>query len=149
MHAPEDGSRNFLFTAARTSHSWREKIINDSLLKNGLYLQWPIVSEIMYLLTYLLTKSIEQSTSWEGNRFSANQEISRFSWNRRFITAFTSVRHVSLSWATSIQSIRNHVLLILQQQLNTCSNIFVSTVQLVCSNVLVSAVMHLYLKWII
>jgi hypothetical protein len=28
-----------------------------------------------YLLTYLLTSSMEQSNSWEPNRFSASQEI--------------------------------------------------------------------------
>jgi len=33
------------------------------------------------LLTNLLTYSIEQSTSWEANRFSASQEIPRILWN--------------------------------------------------------------------
>ena len=41
----------------------------------------------MYLLTcllaYLLTFSMEQSTSWEANRFSASQEIPRILWNPR------------------------------------------------------------------
>ena len=32
-------------------------------------------------LTYLLTYSMEQSPSWEANRFSASQEISRILWN--------------------------------------------------------------------
>jgi hypothetical protein len=50
-----------------------------------------------YLLTYLLTYSMEQSPSWEANRFSASQEIPRILWNRKFITAFTSVLHLSLS----------------------------------------------------
>jgi hypothetical protein len=53
------------------------------------------VSIITYLLTYLM----EQSPFWEGNRFAA------FYGTRKFITAFTSVRHLSLSWARSIQSI--------------------------------------------
>ena len=34
-----------------------------------------------YLLSYLLTDSMEQSPSWEANRFSASQEIPRISWN--------------------------------------------------------------------
>jgi hypothetical protein len=34
-----------------------------------------------YLLTYLLTHSMEQSPSWEANRFSASQEITPISWN--------------------------------------------------------------------
>ena len=35
----------------------------------------------MYLLTYLLTHSMEQSPSWEANQFSANQEIPCILWN--------------------------------------------------------------------
>jgi hypothetical protein len=34
-----------------------------------------------YLLTYLLTHSMEQSPSWEANRFSASQEIPSILWN--------------------------------------------------------------------
>ena len=34
-----------------------------------------------YLLTSLLTYSMEQSHSWEANRFSASQEIPRILWN--------------------------------------------------------------------
>ena len=51
---------------------------------------------------------MEQSPSWEANRFSASQEIPRILWNPRFITAFTSARHLSLSWASLIQSIPTH-----------------------------------------
>ena len=39
---------------------------------------------------------------------SASQEISRIYGTRRFITAFTSARHLSLSWARSIQSMSPH-----------------------------------------
>jgi len=38
------------------------------------------------------------------NRFSASQEIPLILWNPNFITAFTSARHLSLSWTISIQS---------------------------------------------
>jgi hypothetical protein len=58
--------------------------------------------------TYFLTYSMEQSPSWEVNRFSASQEFSRILWNPRFITALTSARHLSLSWASSVQSIPPH-----------------------------------------
>ena len=34
-----------------------------------------------YLLTYVLTHSMEQRHSWEANRFSASQEIPRILWN--------------------------------------------------------------------
>ena len=58
---------------------------------------------ILYLFT-LLTCSMVQIPSWEANWFAASQEIPRISWNPRFITAFTSFRQPSLSWARSIQS---------------------------------------------
>jgi hypothetical protein len=40
-----------------------------------------------------------QHSPWHANRFRASQET------RRFITAFTSARQLSLSWVSSIQSI--------------------------------------------
>ena len=52
--------------------------------------------------SYLLTYSMEQGPFWEANRFSASQE------SRRFITTFKSARHLSLSWASSIQSVTPH-----------------------------------------
>ena len=60
--------------------------------------------DITYLLTYF-THSMKHSPSWEANRFSASQEIHHILWTRRFITAFTSARHLSLHWASLIQSI--------------------------------------------
>jgi len=38
---------------------------------------WCLHNIVWYLLTY----SMEQSPSWEANRFSASQEISRIFWN--------------------------------------------------------------------
>ena len=38
--------------------------------------------------------------SWEANSSPASQEISCILCNRRFITAFTNARHLTLSWAT-------------------------------------------------
>ena len=55
-------------------------------------------------ITYLLTHSMEHIPSWEANQFSASQEIPTFCGTLRFITAFTSARHLSLSTAGSIQS---------------------------------------------
>ena len=57
---------------------------------------------------YLLTYSMVQSPPWEANWFAASQEIPRIHGTRRFITALTSVRHLSLSWASPIQSIYPH-----------------------------------------
>ena len=56
----------------------------------------------MYFI--LLTYSMEQSPSWKANGSAAGQEIPCIFGTRRFITVFTSARHLSLSWANSIQS---------------------------------------------
>jgi len=37
---------------------------------------------------------MEQSSSWEANRFAASQEIPRILWNPKVHTAFTSARHL-------------------------------------------------------
>jgi len=42
---------------------------------------------------------MEQNPSWEANRFSSSQEIPHICGTRRFITAFTGARYLSLSWA--------------------------------------------------
>jgi len=49
-------------------------------------------------MVVLHTYSMQQSPSWEANRFSASREIPRILWNPKVITAFTSARHLSLSW---------------------------------------------------
>jgi len=40
---------------------------------------------------------MEYSPSWEANQISASQEIPRIYGTRKFITAFTSARQLSLS----------------------------------------------------
>jgi len=58
---------------------------------------------------YLLTYSMEQRPSWEANKFSESQKkLPAFYGTRRFITVVISARHLSLSWARSIQSILPH-----------------------------------------
>ena len=47
---------------------------------------------------------MEQSPFWEVKRFSASQKNPPFYIIQRFITAFTRARYLSLSCATSIQS---------------------------------------------
>ena len=49
-----------------------------------------------------------ESPSWEANWFAASQELPAFHGTRRFIAALTNVRHLSLSWASPIQSINPH-----------------------------------------
>ena len=61
-----------------------------------------------YFLPSFLTYCMVQSPSWDANWFAASQEIPRISQNRRLITALTSVHHLSISWASPIQSIHPH-----------------------------------------
>ena len=82
-----------------TSHHLQQKAINYHTINKYMYL-----TEWFYLLTY----STEQSPSWEVNQFSASQKIPQFYGTWRFITTFTSVHHLSLSWTRSIQSITSH-----------------------------------------
>jgi len=58
---------------------------------------------LTYLLTSLLTYSMVQSPSWTANWFlQLVKKFSAFHGNPRFFTALTSVRHLSLSWASPI-----------------------------------------------
>ena len=54
----------------------------------------------------LLTYSMVHSPSWEALQLV--KKFPAFHGTRRFITALTSVRHLSLSWASPIQSIYPH-----------------------------------------
>ena len=47
---------------------------------------------------------MEQSPSWEAKTVSASKKFPTFYGTRKFITAFTKVRHLSLSGARSMQS---------------------------------------------
>ena len=73
-----------------------------------------------YLLTYLLTYVLSYLrtyllTAWSRallEKLTGLQLVKKFPafyGTRRFITALTSVRHLSLSWASSIQSIPPHL----------------------------------------
>ena len=57
------------------------------------------------LLLLLLTHSMEQSPSWEDNRFSASQGIPRISWDLKDHYCIHKWRNLSPSWASSFQSI--------------------------------------------
>ena len=58
--------------------------------------------------SYLLTYSMVQSPSWEATCLQLVKKFPTFHGTRRFITALTGVRHLSLSWASPIQSIYPH-----------------------------------------
>ena len=68
---------------ASTRHSARNESVNH-LYNVRFICTLPMLFAlrvITYLFTYLLTYSMEQSPSWEANRFSASQEILRVLWN--------------------------------------------------------------------
>ena len=56
-----------------------------------------------YLLTYLLTYSMQLPEKLTS--FQLVEKLPSFYGTRKFITTFASARHLSLSWASSIQSI--------------------------------------------
>jgi len=87
-----------------------------SILPSSPCCQWPHVSVMWFgtnltsiacLLTYLLTPWSrvlpEKLTS-----FQLVKKFPTFYGTQRFITSFTSARHLSLSWASLIQSIPSH-----------------------------------------
>ena len=57
---------------------------------------------------YCFTYSMVQSSSWEATGLQLVKKFPAFHGTRRFITALTSVRHPSLSWASPVQSIYSH-----------------------------------------
>jgi len=51
---------------------------------------------------------MEKGPSWKANRFSSSQDFPLIYGKRRIITAVTSVRHLSLTWAKSIEFTHPH-----------------------------------------
>ena len=47
---------------------------------------------------------IMERSSWKAASFSARQDVAAFYVTWKFITVFTTARHLSLSWSISIQS---------------------------------------------
>ena len=78
-----------------------------------LYIIFLAISLIFYLHTYLLTPwcrvLLEKPTGLQlVKKFPASHGFPAFHGTQRFITALTSVRQLSLSWASPIQSIYTH-----------------------------------------
>jgi hypothetical protein len=66
-----------------------------------------VISSCEYWMTNWLTHSMEQSPSWEADQsLQLVKKFPAFYGTRRFVTVLTSARHLSLSWANSIQSPR-------------------------------------------
>jgi hypothetical protein len=59
----------------------------------------------LWVVRSIVTYSMEQSPSWEANwLLQLVKKFPAFYGTRKFITVLTSARHLSLSWANSIQS---------------------------------------------
>ena len=70
-----------------------------------------LTSFLTYLLTYLLTHSLTPCSRVLLDKLTVSQLLKKFPafyGTRRFITAVTSASDLSLSWASSIQSIPPH-----------------------------------------
>ena len=75
---------------ARFVHSWATYLLTYLLTHSLTHshthsliysLTHSFTHSLIYSLTHLLTHSMEQSPSWEANRFSARQEIHSILWN--------------------------------------------------------------------
>jgi len=64
------------------------------------------ITDLIYLLTYLLTPWCRVLEKLTGLQLVKKFPAFHGTW--RFITALTSVRHLSLSWASPIQSLYPH-----------------------------------------
>ena len=76
----------------------------------------PLCILLTHLLTYLLTYLLTPWCRVLLEKLTGLQLVKKFPafhGTRRFITALTSVRHLSLSWASPIQSIYPHSTLLL------------------------------------
>jgi hypothetical protein len=62
----------------------------------------------MHWYKILLTNSKQQKSSWKLIGFQLVKKFPTFYETQRFLTAFTSTRHLSLSRATLIQSMPSH-----------------------------------------
>jgi hypothetical protein len=76
--------------------------VSDTVFQNTFHHSCCV--QIRHLIYRALTYSKEQSP-WKTNRFLASQEIPHILWNPKVHYSGQSARHLSLSWATSIQSI--------------------------------------------
>jgi len=70
-----------------------------------------ILTRLYYVFTYLLTYLLTPRSTILLEKLTGLQLVKKilaFYVTRRFITTFVSARHLSLSWASSIQSIPPH-----------------------------------------
>ena len=107
-----DHHYSFLYRAAATKHVTIPVMYLNNLRAN----HWNVCKrlksqQLTYLLTYLPTYLLTPWCRVLLEKLTGLQLVKKFPafhGTRRFITALTSVRHLSLSWASPIQSIYQH-----------------------------------------
>lgn len=79
---------------------------------------WQISSSLLRWRTDWLTDSMEQSLSWEANRFSANQEIGRILWNpkvhycvHKSLPSFCNLSQINLVHSAPSHFLKIHFIL--------------------------------------
>jgi hypothetical protein len=82
----------------------RQELKNSSVCSHNRF--YSTTSVTTYLLTYLLTPWSRILLEKLTVNLAASQEIPRIYGTRNFLTVSTRARHLSLSWASSIQSPR-------------------------------------------
>jgi hypothetical protein len=104
--------------------TWHFSVINDNSLRNkpvlfsvtwvlANTLDFPSLIHTIYLLTYVLPYSL---TPWKKlflEKLTDSHLVKKFPafyGTGRFITAFSNSRHLSQSWARSIQSVPPHII---------------------------------------
>jgi hypothetical protein len=104
VYTPCSGSTTFRHNVPSPSSEWQIVYLDDwGISTSGQNSQ---SLQPSYLLTYSLQRSRFVLEKLAG--FQLVKKFPAFYGTRRFITAFTSARHQSLSWASSIQSIPPH-----------------------------------------
>ena len=109
QHVP--GNIMPIIRSSRILYKWLLPVVFGAWFSSlrGMVWSWGLcVRYRRHVFTYLLTYSMDQSPFWELIGFLLVKKFPAFYETRRFITAFTSARHLSLSWARSLQSIPLH-----------------------------------------
>jgi hypothetical protein len=72
------------------------------------YLKCLCINLMLSIKQQLLTQSMQDSPFCKANRFAATQEFLCIFRTRKSITTFTGARQLSVTWASSIQSMSPH-----------------------------------------
>jgi hypothetical protein len=100
----------FIYRSIDDPKIGRGSLIVLCMTKDWVYISTGLSTTLIFLNTYILTYLL---TPWRRvleklTNFQLVKKFLAFYGTRMFITAFTSARHLSLSWASSVQSAPPH-----------------------------------------